>query len=219
MKLASYLLIDASSPNSAIVARLDDSGRAWAQFTEEPSAALEGIFTAAEQVCPQFSPAGFLFCEGPGSILGIRIAAAAIRGRNALGPVVPVMAFQSLHLVAILLLRRFPEEKHFTVLAESRMNAWNLLSVEEGIPAESFREIKTAELATLPLGKVFLLPQRRPAPPPIPTTPVNPARLLQDDPAIFADTPALLHNCNGLPDATNTSVASGYAKWTPERHR
>lgn len=219
MKLASYLLIDASSPNSAIVARLDDSGRAWAQFTEEPSAALEGIFTAAEQVCPQFSPSGFLFCEGPGSILGIRIAAAAIRGRNALGPVVPVMTFQSLRLIATLLLRRFPEEKNFSVLAESRMNAWNLQIVEEGIPAESFREVKTAELSTLSLGKVFLLPQRRPAPPPIPTTPVNPAQLLQDDPAVFAETPSLLRDCHGLPDATNTSAASGYAKWTPERHR
>ena len=219
MKLASYLLIDASSPNSAIVARLDDSGRAWAQFTEEPSAALEGIFTAAEQASPQFSPAGFLFCEGPGSILGIRIAAAAIRGRNALGPTVPVLAFQSLRLIATLLLRRFPEEKNFSVLAESRMNAWNLLSVEGGIPAESFREVKTAELTNLSLGKVFLLPQRRPAAPPIPTTPVNPAQLLQDDPAVFAETPSLLRDCHGLPDATNTSAASGYAKWTPERHR
>ena len=142
MNFASYLLIDASLPNAIIVAQLDESGRRWAHFSEEPVAALEGIFSAVETVCPQFSPSGFLFCEGPGSILGIRIAAAAIRGRNAIGKPVPVFAFQSLRLVATLISRDFPQEKEFCVLAESRMNAWNLLSVENGVPADRFCEIK-----------------------------------------------------------------------------
>jgi tRNA threonylcarbamoyladenosine biosynthesis protein TsaB len=219
MNLAHYLLIDASSPNTVVVAQLDASGRRWAQFTEEPSAALEGIFSASEKVCPQFSPAGFLFCEGPGSILGIRIAAAAIRGRNALGEAVPVLAFQSLRLVAALIASAFPQEKNFAILAESRMNAWNFLQVENGISAEDFRELKTPELEQIPQQKIFLLPQRRPTPPPFPTTPVNPAELLKADPAIFAKMPELIHDCGNTPDAANTSAASGYAKWTPERHR
>lgn len=216
---AHYLLIDASSPNSVIIAQLDASGRHWARFSEEPSAALEGIFSASEQLCPQFSPNGFLFCEGPGSILGIRIAAAAIRGRNALGNAVPVLAFQSLRLIAALITRAFPQEKHFAVLAESRMNAWNILEVENGIPADKFLELKTPELEALPPQKIFLLPQRRPFPPPVPTVSVNPAEMLKADPAIFAELPELLHDCGNTPDAVNTSAVSGYAKWTPERHR
>lgn len=220
MNLASYLLVDASSPKSVVVAQLDESGLRWAHFSEEPSAALEGIFNAAEQVCPQFSPAGFLFCEGPGSILGIRIAAAAIRGRNALGTPLPVFAFQSLHLVATLILRAFPSEKNFAVLAESRMNAWNFLSVENGVPADRFQELKTSELKNnIAAGKIFLLPQRRPQMPPLETVPVNPAERLKADPGVFSAQPELLHDCGNAPDAANTSAASGYAKWTPERHR
>lgn len=219
MNLASYLLIDASSPNSVIVARLDESGRVWADFSEEPEAALESIFTATEKVCPQFNPAGFLFCEGPGSILGIRIAAAAVRGKNALGTPVPVFAFQSLHLIAALISRAFPQEKNFTVIAESRMNAWNILRVESGIPETQFREVKTPELGTLVRTKAFLLPRRRPVPPPVETTPVSPAELLKADPKIFSELPELLHECGNTPDAVNTASASGYVKWTPERHR
>lgn len=219
MNLASYLLLDASSPNAVIAARLDKTGRVWADFSEEPAAALESIFSATEKVCPQFDPAGFLFCEGPGSILGIRIAAAVIRGKNALGKPLPVLAFQSLRLTATLLLRAFPQTKNFVVLAESRMNAWNLLAVENGVPAAQFREVKTPELPTCAQGKVFLLPQRRAIPPPVETTPVNPAELLKNDPQVFAENPELLHECGNLPDAINTASASGYVKWSPERHR
>lgn len=219
MNFASYLLIDASSPSSVVVAQLDATGKTWARFEEEPAAALEGIFTASERACPRFNPAGFLFCEGPGSILGIRIAAAAIRGKNALGNSVPVLAFQSLHLSTALIARAFPSEKNFAVLAESRMNAWNLLIVENGVPEDAFQELKTADLTTRRLEKVFLLPQRRPFPPPIATIPVNPADLLKSDPAVFAETPNLLHDCGNFPDAVNTATTSGYVKWSPERHR
>lgn len=219
MNFASYLLIDASLPNAIIVAQLDESGRRWSHFSEEPVAALEGIFSAVETVCPQFSPSGFLFCEGPGSILGIRIAAAAIRGRNAIGKPVPVFAFQSLRLVATLISRAFPQEKNFCVLAESRMNAWNLLSVENGVPADRFCEIKTADLSTYASEKIFLLPQRSAKLPPVETVPVNPAALLKANPDIFAEHTYLLHECGNEPDAVNTAASSGYAKWTPARHR
>lgn len=218
MNLANYLLIDASSPTAVVVAQLDAGGCRWRAFEEEQSAALEGIFSAAERVCPGFKPSGFLFCEGPGSILGIRIAAVAIRGSNALANPRPILAFQSLHLAAILIVRAFPQERDFFVIAESRMNAWNVLEIESGKPKEPFRELKTPELTSIASKKVFVLPQRRPLPPPIACIPINPASLLRHDPAVFAENPTLLHTCE-FPDAINTASASGYAKWTPERHR
>lgn len=218
MNLSNFLLIDASSPVNVVVAQLDSSGRAWHSFIEESSAALEGIFSASARACPNLKAAGFLFCEGPGSILGIRIAAIAIRGKNALEKPIPVFSFQSLRLAATLIARAFAKERNFIVLAESRMNAWNILRCRDGIPKATFHELKTAELSELSEEKIFVLPQRRSQPPPVNCVSVNPATLLQNDPGVFSDCPDLLVSCEN-PDAVNTAPASGYAKWTPERHR
>ncbi|MBQ9758612.1 MAG: hypothetical protein IJW12_02420, partial [Opitutales bacterium] len=169
-----FLLIDASSPISVCAGILGENARAWLRFSEEKSAALEGVFSATRKVCEAAVPAGvsgFLFCEGPGSILGIRIAAASIRARLALDCAAPgasarpVFAYQSLHLAAHLILRAFPQEKNFVVIAESRMNAWNMLRVENGGPAEKLSEIKTSETTVLADEKIFILPHRRALPP------------------------------------------------------
>lgn len=229
MNLENFLLLDASSPLSVVAGTLGADGRAWKSFSEEKSAALEGVFSAIENVGGNAPDAasGFLFCEGPGSILGIRIAAAAIRARLALAraagaPALPVLAFRSLPLAAALISHAFPRERDFAVVAESRMNCWNIFEVKNGVPAADFREAKTAELQrpdALP-EKVFLLPAKRALPPALARAERrDPAELLKNDPAVFAETPALLHDCGNAPDAVNTSSADAYAKWTPTRHR
>ena len=224
MNLGNFLLIDASSPDSTAVGLLDARGRAWSAFVEEKSPALEGIFSAVEKVeklSGTFPPSGFIFCAGPGSILGIRIAAMAIRGWLALGLRVPVLSFRSLSLHTALILRSRENEKNFAVLAESRMNCWNALRVRDGVAEENFREIKSADLADALPEKIFLLPQRRKIPPPVRDVPelFRPAEFLANDAAVFADVPELLADCTGLPDAVNVSAAETYAKWSPERHR
>lgn len=223
-----YLLIDASSPISVCAGILDNRTRTWCSFSEEKAVALEGIFSALKKVCA--SPAGdeirgFLFCEGPGSILGIRIAAAAIRARLALaratvGQEIPVWAYSGLRLAAYLILRAFPQERTFVVAAESRMNTWNILRVRNGVPEENFSEIKTAECQTSANEKIFILPHRRTLPPALSSaTPCPVLELLKNDPAVFTDVPGLLHDCGNTPDAVNTSDVNSYARWTPERHR
>ena len=232
MNPENFLLIDASSPISVCAGILGENARAWLRFSEEKSAALEGVFSATRKVCEAAVPAGvsgFLFCEGPGSILGIRIAAASIRARLALDCAAPgasaasarpVFAYQSLHLAAHLILRAFPQEKNFVVIAESRMNAWNMLRVENGVPAEKFSEIKTSETTVLAGEKIFILPHRRALPPTLTAaSPCDVFEMLKNDPAVFADVPALLHDCGNVPDAVNTSDVNSYARWTPERHR
>ena len=219
-------MLDASSPLSVAAGTLGAGGRVWRAFAEEKTAALEGVFSATEQVGGNDeSIAGFLFCEGPGSILGIRVAAASVRARLALDlargvPARPVLAFRSLNLVAHLLTRAFPRERDFVVAAESRMNAWNILRVADGVPAADFEEIRTADADALAAEKIFLLPCRRALPSAFASAQACvPAELLRSDPAVFADVPALLHDCGGAPDAVNTSPLDSYARWTPERHR
>lgn len=231
MNFEDFLLIDASSPLSVVAGTLGGDGNApaWKSFAEEKSAALEGVFSAVGAVGGSGNARGFLFCEGPGSILGIRIAAAAIRACLALdraanggdaAPARPVFAFRSLPLAAALISRAFPQEKNFAVAAESRMNCWNIFEVRNGVPADDFRELKTAELADALPPRVFLLPAKRALPPALAhAAPCSVAELLKNDPAVFAETPALLRDCAGAPDAVNTSSADSYAKWTPQRHR
>lgn len=223
-----FLLIDASSPISVCAGTLDESARSWHLFSEEKSAALEGVFDAVKNACKTVAPddiRGFLFCEGPGSILGIRIAAAAIRARLALDraarvPARPVFSYQSLHLAAHLILRAYPEEKNFLVAAESRMNTWNILRITNGTPEEKFTEIKTQETGSLASEKIFILPHRRKLPPAFSDAAPCPVfDLLKNDAAVFSDVPALLHDCGNAPDAVNTSDINSYARWTPERHR
>lgn len=223
------MLIDASSPISVCAGILGKNAREWELFSEEKTAALEGVFSAVQKVCGNATPAdiaGFLFCEGPGSILGIRIAAAAVRARLALARAdettedCPVFAYQSLHLAAHLILRAFPQEKNFVIAAESRMNTWNILRVENGVPAKKFSEIKTAEATALANEKIFILPHRRVLPAAFASAAPYPVfDFLKNDPAVFADVPGLLHDCGSAPDAVNTSDINSYARWTPGRHR
>lgn len=251
--LNNFLLLDASSPLSAVAGKFDASGRAWSAFVEEKSAALEGVFAATAKLGNPDFPGGpheaaresdgsarrgnvpveiaggfglggnfggFLFCEGPGSILGIRIAAAAIRARLALEPTLPCFAFQSLNLAAQLILRAFPSERNFVVAAESRLNSCNILRVRDGVPEAHFEEIKAAATENFADEKIFALPSRRALPDAISrrATLCRPAELLARDAAVFADVPALLRDCGNAPDAVNTAAASSYVRWTPTRH-
>lgn len=246
MILNNFLLLDASSPHSAVAGKFDASGRAWSAFVEEKSAALEGVFAATAKLGNPDFPGGpdgsarrgnvpveiagefglggnfggFLFCEGPGSILGIRIAAAAIRARLALEPTLPCFAFQSLSLAAQLILRAFPSERNFVVAAESRLNSCNILRVRNGVPEAHFEEIKAAATENFADEKIFALPSRRALPDAISrrATLCRPAELLARDAAVFADVPALLRDCGNAPDAVNTAAASSYVRWTPARH-
>ncbi|MCR5183350.1 MAG: hypothetical protein K6B46_01440 [Opitutales bacterium] len=218
--LGDFVLLDASCPQGVAAGTLDATGRAWKCFEIDRRPALEGLFAAVASAAPGFGGNGFLFCEGPGSILGIRIAAMAIRAAAVLRER-PVLAFQSLSLAARLILRaglNAGGNAPFAVVAESRMNCWNVLAADEnGVPAEHFLELKTEELSALP-EQVFVLPQRR-AVFPLAGTPIDPLELLRADPAVFADCPELLRDCGALPDAINTASAATYAKWTPGRHR
>jgi tRNA threonylcarbamoyladenosine biosynthesis protein TsaB len=92
------------------------------------------IFTGVEAVLAQtaIGMAGLgalVFCEGPGSILGIRTAAMALRIWSR--PDLPVFAYRSLELVAHELRHQgIPEP--FAVIADARRNSWHWVDATAG---------------------------------------------------------------------------------------
>lgn len=95
----------------------------WRSCEEE---AATGIFRCAEEVLKEAGMkvrdvGGFVFCEGPGSVLGIRTAAVAIRTWRVLKGEVPVFSFRSLEVVA-----RFLKEAGVKVISDARRERWHV---------------------------------------------------------------------------------------------
>ncbi len=219
-ELGNFILLDASSPENVVVARLAKDGRSWADFFSEKRPALEGIFPPLEKISQGMDAPGFLFCEGPGSILGIRIAAMVVRTKLALSlsNAPKVFAFQSLSLAARLILRAFPQKKTFSIVAGSRMGRLNVLSVSGSVASARYSEIAKDELVGKVRGEVFTLPPVKNLPEGLEFSVLDAEELLRADPAVFAECPELLRDCGNTPDAVNTTTAASYAKWEPSRH-
>jgi tRNA threonylcarbamoyladenosine biosynthesis protein TsaB len=101
-----------------------------------------------------------VFCDGPGSLLGVRVAAMALRTWLALPRAQPlrVLAYRSLTLVAADLLAH-GEPPPFHVISDARRDSWNVLSVAaDGVIGTVRRVAATA----LPPDGVSFLPETFP---------------------------------------------------------
>lgn len=106
----------------------------WQTSDQEAGIAIfAGVAAVLAQARISVAGLGALvFCEGPGSILGIRTAAMALRIWSAAdGRTLPVFAYRSLELVAHDL-RRCGIPAPFAVLADARRDSWHWVDV----PAE-----------------------------------------------------------------------------------
>ena len=143
----------------------------------------------------------FVFCEGPGSVLGVRTAAMALRVWQVLNPDAAVYSYQSLALVAHTL-----PGPAASVIADARRDAWHVAHV--GAP---LRRVPTADLA----GD-FVMPEHfrhwTPLPAHVRRTPYDLADLLPRTAGadLFRPTPA--------PDAF-LHEEPDYATWTPQVHQ
>ncbi len=116
---APLLLLDAASARIQVgFLGTDPSGWRWQCSAEESGV---GLFECLEalQVNP-LEAKGFLFCEGPGSILGIRSVASALRAWQVVSPA-PIWSYRSLDLV----LHTLPDPAA-RVIADARRDAWHL---------------------------------------------------------------------------------------------
>jgi tRNA threonylcarbamoyladenosine biosynthesis protein TsaB len=203
---APLLLLDAASTRVQVALFGPDGTARWAVADEEAGVAL---FRGVESLGVDLAQVrGFAFCEGPGSILGIRTAAMALRTWQALAPR-PVFAFRSLEIVAHDLARRGPRE-NFSVIADARRGAWHCVEVRSGA-AGPLQRVNAAALT----GGLFMPENFRtwaPRPAETKTTGYDLATLLPRVAGVD------LFRATGAPDAFLHEDPS-YLTWTPRVHR
>jgi tRNA threonylcarbamoyladenosine biosynthesis protein TsaB len=191
------LLVDAASARVQ-AGWLEAGGSRWAEHTDEAGTA---VFRCLEKLGADPGGAGaFVFCEGPGSVLGLRVAAMALRVWN-VESVRPVFAYRSLELVA-----RANATSDAGVIADARRDHWHHCT-RDGV----LRRLPAAGL-TGPL----LMPEGfrhwTPLPPGVAHVPYDvPGMLLRaGDEDLFRETrdpDAFLH------------AEPAYAAWTPRIHK
>jgi tRNA threonylcarbamoyladenosine biosynthesis protein TsaB len=197
---APLLLLDAASETIQVGCLSAQVAPAWAARKEEAGV---GIFRCLEELGVDVATIrAFAFCEGPGSILGIRTAAMALRTWNVLAAR-PSFAYSGLAVVAADLGR--PD---LGLIADARRGRWHhqtLGGAWRRVPAAEL----TGDLAT-PEGFRHWAP-----------LPAGTARVPYDLPRMFA-VPAVaaadLFRPVDAPDAF-LHAEPAYAAWTPQIHR
>jgi tRNA threonylcarbamoyladenosine biosynthesis protein TsaB len=198
---APLLVLDAASARiQAGLLAADGTGR-WESSDEE---AGTGLFRCVEALGVDLGAVrAFAFCSGPGSILGIRTVAMALRAWEAAREPAerPVYAYGSLALVAAALGPDGP-----SVIADARREAWHVF--RPGIGLARVPAAGVPEGAVMPDG----FRHWQPVPPGTGRVPYVVAELLARAAAcdLFAATSA--------PDAFLPEEPS-YATWTPQLHR
>jgi tRNA threonylcarbamoyladenosine biosynthesis protein TsaB len=194
------LLIDAASATGPVAVLARGQAPRWAASAKEAGV---GLFECLDQLDAEIGAMrGFAFCEGPGSILGIRTAAMAIRAWDAIAPR-PAYAYCGLAVVAPALGRPAA-----AVIADARRGLWHRIrdgGALERLPGPEL----SGELVT-PEG----FRHWDPLPPDTSTVPYDLAALLGDPAVASAD----LFRLTAAPDAFLHAEPS-YAKWVPQIHR
>ncbi len=194
------LLIDAASERIQAGLLAEGSEARWSSRREEAGV---GVFECLDELDVDIGSVGaFAFCEGPGSILGIRTSAMALRMWNVLRER-PLFAYNALALVARALGR-----PGATLIADARRGLWHRTALGgtfERVPAAGLSgELVTPEgfrhWDPLPAGTTL--------------TPYDLAALL----ALPAVAGADLFRATPEPDAFLHQEPS-YARWVPQIHR
>lgn len=162
------LVLDAASTRVQVGLLRADGPTCWRRADDE---AGTGIFSGTEAVLKaaglKLDDIGaFVFCEGPGSMLGTRTVAMALRTWQVLKPR-PVYAYQSLAIAGRFAWTLAP--RNFAVIADARRDTWHLQAVDADGRLSPLRRIAADEL---PAGEL-LTPENfrawaqppRPAPP------------------------------------------------------
>jgi tRNA threonylcarbamoyladenosine biosynthesis protein TsaB len=195
------LLLDAASARVQAGLLAGDGGGRWESSEDEAGV---GVFRCVEALGVDMGAVGsFAFCSGPGSLLGIRTVAMALRAWRVALPR-PVFAYGSLALVAHAVGR-----PGAGVIADARRGAWHLYQL-----GRELRRVPTAELPSdLLMPEGFRHWTELPATP-VERTPYSIAAMFAR-PAVAA---AELFRPTDAPDAFLPEEPS-YATWTPQMHR
>ncbi len=198
------LLLDSASARTQVGLLSRDPREAQRWFSSDDEAGV-ALFAGAESLLAESGRRiadvrVFLYCEGPGSVLGIRTAAVALRTWRVLNPA-PVFAYRSLDLVAHAL-----SDPTVSVIADARRDSWHAARI-----GEPLRRVPTAELrGALAMPEHFR--HWTPLPESVRRTPYDVSELLPalPDAELFRPTEE--------PDAFLHDEPS-YATWTPQVHQ
>jgi tRNA threonylcarbamoyladenosine biosynthesis protein TsaB len=165
------LFLDAASPVVGVGVQANDESPSirWREVRGEAGVDL---FRAAEALLRETKLAiadlrSAVFCEGPGSLLGVRLVAMALRTWNALPRATPlrVFGYRSLALVAARLIAN-GEHAPFHVISDARRATWNLLTVAEDQSIGEIQRWPAGE--TLPETRAVFHPREFPHWQPLP---------------------------------------------------
>ena len=205
-----FLLIDSSSTCVQAAVLRQNSEPIW---STKPGEAGEQVFACVNDVLTRAGITldavdAFAFCDGPGSVLGIRTAAVALRTWQVLR-VRPVHAFCSLTVVAHSLARA--GKRSFSLIADARRDRWHLVAVDADGTLSPLKRVPTAAL-TGPLITPEGFRSWSKVPVPVTTVPYSLSTLfpLLGDAELFspaAEPDAFLHE------------EPVYQTWTPQVHR
>ncbi|MEM1221310.1 MAG: hypothetical protein AAGH40_00995 [Verrucomicrobiota bacterium] len=210
------LLLDASNP-TLFCGVLEDTEN-WGFQSSKDGVALENIFPLVQEVIDQSKIRideikCFLYCEGPGSVLGLRLAAMALETWRQLSPgQTALFAYNSLQLTAHLLAKDLGGTDAL-LISDWKKDAWNAVRIHEG-KVSTNEVVDDAALAQSALP-VYHLPQRKGW-----QTPPESAQALTYEPERIIElisVEPLLKKTDGV--ELSQKAANTFAKWTPQRHR
>lgn len=204
-------MLDASSAVVQAGVLRTVGGAHWRSATTD---ANEAIFTCAQDALQEAGLSvdrvgAFVYCGGPGSMLGVRTIAMALRTWLVIRPR-PCFRYISLTVAGRAEWRRKP--RSFGVAADARRDGWHLVELAQDGSAGGLRRVATADF---PAGEVVTPAGfRRWAAPPRPLAEISyevgAALAALPDEDLFSATPE--------PEAL--AIASpGYVKWSPQIHR
>ena len=211
------LLLDGSGTCffAGVLAREGD----WLAFEKAVEPALESLFDTVGQVLRKAgleldAIQSYIYCEGPGSVLGLRLCAMAIETWRRLQPAPgATYAYNSLHLAAAHLLQQSESTPDSLLISDWKKDTWNGLRINAGA-LTAVAPIRTDELADWQ-GPLYHLPARKGWQRP----PANAIELSYDPerlPQLLA-TPGLVRPTDGV--VLYQSGLNTFQKWTPDRHR
>jgi len=211
------LLLDAST--SIVQTGLLRDGN-WLAFYENKNESLNAIFKDTSKCLKKAQSDisaidGFLICEGPGSILGLRLVIMAVKTwRSTLFPRrSSVYLYRSLEIAAQLLLLQ-DIEPPLHLISYFKKDIWNLLTVDKDRSFQNLEQVNVQSLKKMS-GPLWYIRQReKEYPPPLP---VNEFKYsLKTLPALLSQ-PSFFHEVDDMNEINPGK--SEFSKWQAQRHR
>ena len=211
------LVTDCSCPG-ARVGILAETG--WLAYRNKSGETGATLFQAVKEVLNESGLslsqlAGLAYCEGPGSTLGIRINAMALRTWISLEKQPPsLFSFKSLEAAVCLIRETESNEEAVAVFSDFRKESWNVCFSDQVGQFSPIEIIDLADVASLQQDQYFV--QQRihsPGQPPH-------SRLINYDLEPLATSAQFIQllEPREQPTVFQTSTTT-FKKWVPERHR